>query len=61
MLEKNIKVGFQATGLVPAFPERVLSTLTVVHTPSPPLAAAVAAAEWTAETLRTVSQLKQQV
>ena len=33
---QNIHTGFRASGLVPACPERVLSSLTVVRTPSPP-------------------------
>ena len=32
--EQNIRSGFQATGLVPSCPDRVLSSLTVVQTPS---------------------------
>ena len=43
-IEKNIQSGFQATGLVPPCPERVLSSLTVVRTPSPPGAEAGAEA-----------------
>ena len=34
--EDNIRAGFQATGLIPYCPERVLSSLTIVRTPSPP-------------------------
>ncbi|KAH5052533.1 hypothetical protein HBI73_232670 [Parastagonospora nodorum] len=33
---QNIKARFQATGLIPYSPERILSSLTVVRTPSPP-------------------------
>ena len=33
--QKNIQAGFQATGLIPPYPDRVLSSLTVVRTPSP--------------------------
>ncbi|KAK1912588.1 hypothetical protein P3342_004524 [Pyrenophora teres f. teres] len=50
---------FQAAGLVPHYPERVLSSLTVVRTPSPPGTTADTIA-WTAETPRTVDQLQQQ-
>ncbi|KAH8622947.1 hypothetical protein IG631_22103 [Alternaria alternata] len=36
LTQQNIQAGFQATGLIPPYPERVLSSLTVVRTPSPP-------------------------
>lgn len=58
--EQNIQAGFRATGLVPACQERVLSSLTVVRTPSPPGTAADAEAAWTSETPHTVAQLEQQ-
>jgi hypothetical protein len=58
--ERNIQAGFRATGLVPACPERVLSSLTVVRTPSPPGTAADAEVAWTAETPHTIAQLEQQ-
>lgn len=58
--EQNIWSGFRATGLIPYSPERVLTCLTVVRTPSPPGTAAGEAAAWTAETPRTTTQLKQQ-
>ena len=58
--EKNIQSGFRATGLVPPYPERVLSSLTVVRTPSPPGAKAGAEVAWTAETPHTTTQLEQQ-
>jgi hypothetical protein len=58
--ESNIKAGFQATGLVPYCPERVLSCLTVVRTPSPPGTTAAVGESWTAETPRTTEQLQQQ-
>ncbi|KAF1929830.1 transposase, partial [Didymella exigua CBS 183.55] len=58
--ESNIKAGFQATGLIPFNPERVLTCLTVVRTPSPPGTTAADRAPWTAETPRTVDQLQQQ-
>ena len=56
----NIKAGFEATGLIPSCPDRVLSNLTVVRTPSPPGTASSIPASWTAETPRTTSQVKQQ-
>jgi hypothetical protein len=58
--ERNIKAGFQVTGLVPYYPERVLSNLTVVRTPSPPGTTAASGEPWTAETPRTTDQLQQQ-
>ena len=63
--QQNIQAGFQATGLVPPRPDRVLSSLTVARTPSPPQtttdnnAAAQAAAQ--TETPHTVAELQQQV
>ena len=45
---------------MPPCPERVLSSLTVVRTPSPPGAEAGAEAAWTAETPHTTTQLEQQ-
>jgi hypothetical protein len=57
--EQNIRAGFQATGLVPYDPERVISCLTLVRTPSP-LGVSACEQEWTAETPRTADQLKQQ-
>jgi hypothetical protein len=58
--DQNIKAGFQATGLIPFNPERVLTCLTVVRTPSPPGTAVDGGALWTAETPRTTEQLQQQ-
>ena len=58
--EQNIQAGFRASGLVPACQERVLSSLTVVRTPSPPGTAADAEVAWTAETPHTIAQLEQQ-
>ena len=58
--EQTIKSGFRATGLVPHCPERVLSCLTVIRTPSPPGAVAGTEATWTAETPHTTIQLEQQ-
>jgi hypothetical protein len=58
--ERNIKAGFQAAGLVPYCPERVLSNLNVVvRTPSPLLATDTEAA-WVAETPRNTTQVDQQ-
>ena len=45
---------------MPPYPERVLSSLTVVRTPSPPGAKAGAEVAWTAETPHTTTQLEQQ-
>jgi hypothetical protein len=58
--DQNIKAGFQATGLIPFNPERVLLNLTVVRTPSPPGTSVDGGALWTAETPRTTEQLQQQ-
>jgi hypothetical protein len=58
--EQTIQSGFRATGLVPFCPERVLSCLTVIRTPSPPGTTAGAEAVWTAETPHTTTQLEQQ-
>jgi hypothetical protein len=57
---QNIRAGFQATGLIPSSPERVLTSLTVVRTPSPPGTIVNTGAPWTAETPRTTEQLQQQ-
>jgi hypothetical protein len=37
--EQHIKADFDATGLIPPCPDRVLSNLTVIRTPSPPVTA----------------------
>jgi hypothetical protein len=58
-LEKHIQAGFRATSLVPACPDRVLSSLTVVRTPSPPGTVADAEVAWTAETPHNIAQLEQ--
>jgi hypothetical protein len=58
--KQNIQAGFQATGLIPPCPERVLSSLTVVRMPSPPGTTADNNVAWTAETPRTIAQLQQQ-
>ena len=60
LTQQNIQAGFQATGLIPPCPERVLSSLTVVRTPSPPGTTADNNVAWTAETPRTIAQLKKQ-
>jgi hypothetical protein len=54
--QENIQAGFQATGLLPYYPERVLSSLTVTKTPS----LRALSPDWTAETPHTVSQLHKQ-
>jgi hypothetical protein len=56
---QNIRSGFLATGLIPFDPERVLSSLPVVRTPSPQPGLATAPA-WTSETPHTATQLEQQ-
>lgn len=56
----NVQAGFQATGLLPYCPERVLPSLTVVRTPSPPQTDADCTAAWTAETPHTTNQLQHQ-
>jgi hypothetical protein len=53
----NIQSGFRATGLVPFNPERVLSELPVVRTPSESPPAEVA---WTTETPHNLHQLERQ-
>jgi hypothetical protein len=58
--EQNIKAGFQVTGLILYSPQRVLTSRTVVRTPSPLATTANSEVAWTAETPRTVAQLQQQ-
>jgi hypothetical protein len=58
--QQNIRASFQATGLIPYCPDRVLSSLTVVRTPSPPATTVDNNVAWTAESPRTVAQLEQQ-
>jgi hypothetical protein len=59
LTEQTIKSGFQATGLIPADPSRVLSSLTVINkTPSPPSTPYEQA--WVSETPHTTAQLEQQ-
>ena len=57
---QNICSGFLATGLVPYDPDRVLSSLPVIRTPSPPLGLASSAPAWTSETPHNTAQLEQQ-
>ncbi|KAL6172800.1 hypothetical protein ACJQWK_01946 [Exserohilum turcicum] len=62
--QQNIQAGFQATGLVPPCPDRVLSSLTVARTPSPPQTttdnnAAMQTAAAQTETPQTVAELQQ--
>jgi hypothetical protein len=63
--QQNIQAGFQATGLVPPCPDRVLSSLTVVRTPSPPQTTPGSTIDNNAvtqtETPHTVAELQQQV
>jgi len=59
--QQNIQAGFQATGLVPLCPDRVLSSLTVVRTPSPPQTTTENNAATQTETPHTVAQLQQHV
>ena len=59
--QQNIQAGFQATGLIPLCPDRVLSSLTVVRTPSPLQTTLDDNAVTQAETPHTVAQLQQQV
>ena len=57
-IEQNIRAGFKATGLILYNPQRVLSSLTIIRTPSPPRTAANSEATWIAETPHTVIQLQ---
>ncbi|KAH7563633.1 plasma membrane calciumhypothetical proteintransporting atpase 2 [Bipolaris maydis] len=63
--QQNIQAGFRATGLVSSCPDRVLSSLTVARTPSPPQTTTdnnvAAQALVQTETPHTVEQLQQQV
>jgi hypothetical protein len=59
-IDQNIKSGFLAVGLVPYDPQRVLSSLPVTKTPSPPGTPNGSTPPWTSETPRTVAQLEQQ-
>lgn len=58
-IDQNITSGFQATGLIPYDPQRVLWSLTVTKTPSPPGTANGAALLWASETPHSTIQLKQ--
>ena len=58
--QQNIQAGFRATGLVPPYPDRVLSSLTVARTPSPPQTTIDNNAATQLETPHTVAQLQQQ-
>jgi len=62
---QNIQAGFQATGLVPPCPDRVLSSLIVARTPSPPQTTVDnnVAAQTVAQTgtPHTIAELQQQV
>lgn len=63
--QQNIQAGFQATGLVPLCPDRVLSSLIVARTPSPPQTTidnnVTAQTVAQTETPHTVAELEQQV
>jgi hypothetical protein len=56
---QTIRSGFLATGLIPYDPDRVLSSLPAIKTPSPPPGASSVPA-WTSDTPHTTAQLKQQ-
>lgn len=58
--EQNIKSGFRATGLIPYNPERVLSSLTITKTPSPPRSIAIPSSPWVAETPHNLTELEKQ-
>jgi DDE superfamily endonuclease len=58
--EQNVKSGFRATGLLPYDPQRVLSTLTVIKTPSPPGTAEGPSPLWVAETPHNLTELEKQ-
>lgn len=58
--EKSIRNGFLAAGLVRYDPERVISSLPITKTPSPPGTANGGAPQWTSETPHTTTQLEQQ-
>lgn len=59
--QQNIQTGFQATELIPCCPDRILSSLTVVRTPSPQATTANNNVARKAETQRTIAQLEQYV
>ena len=58
--KQNIESGFRATGLLPYEPQRVLSSLTVTKTLSPPGTSDGLQSEWTAETPHNTSELENQ-
>jgi DDE superfamily endonuclease len=55
--ETNIKSGFQATGLIPFDPQRILIVLPI-KTPSPPQTATGEAPLWTSETPHNLTELE---
>ncbi len=59
--EKNILSGFRATGLIPFDPERVLSSLTITKTPSPPPPENQPSSPWISETPRNTVQISKQM
>ncbi len=59
--ESNIIAGFRATGLIPANPERVLSSLTITKTPSPPRSPQPSSSPWISETPRNTAQIMKQM
>ena len=59
--KQTIKSGFRATGLIPFNPERVLSSLTITKTPSPPSTShGQQSSPWTSETPRNLAELAKQ-
>ena len=59
--EQNIKSGFRATGLIPFNPDRVLSSLTVTKTPSPPSTShGPQSSPWTSGTPKNLVDLAKQ-
>jgi hypothetical protein len=59
--KQNIISGFRATGLIPFSPDRVLSTLTITKTPSPPpisYSKSTISSPWVSETPRNLAQLE---
>ena len=59
--KRTIKSGFRATGLIPFNPERVLSSLTITKTPSPPSTShGQQLSPWTSETPRNLAELAKQ-
>lgn len=60
--ELTILSGFRATGLVPFNPDRVLSTITITKTPSPPTTSyGPTSSPWQSETPRNTSQVGKQM